>query len=83
MISCGQYDYIEIVCMYRYSIRITLKSGLTIEGIAVDTQNNDAREECIKMQCGHGDDLVKLDEISKIDVCVENPKVKTPILFEE
>ncbi|HFU74774.1 MAG TPA: transcriptional antiterminator, partial [Arcobacter sp.] len=27
MISCHQYDYIEIACMYHYPVALTLKSG--------------------------------------------------------
>lgn len=69
MLSCNQYDYIEIVCMYRYPIKLTMKSGNTIEGVALDTQPN----ERIKMKIGDAETLVNLDEISKLEVQIENP----------
>lgn len=72
MISCNEYDYIEIVCMYRYPIRLALKSGAIIEGTALDTQRNEAREECIKVDVNGTEVLVVLDGIAKLVVCVEN-----------
>lgn len=38
MISCEQHDYIEIVCTFNYPIKLMMKSGQVIEGIALDTQ---------------------------------------------
>ncbi|NRA71008.1 MAG: Rho-binding antiterminator [Gammaproteobacteria bacterium] len=73
MIKCNEYDYIEIVCLYHYQIKLTIKSGGTIEGVALDTQRNDAREECIKLDVKGTEQLVKLDDISTLAVCVANP----------
>lgn len=73
MISCNQHDYIEIVCMYRYPIKLTLKSGDIIQGIAVDTQRNEQRAECIKVDIDGMEQLVVLDEIKILEVVVENP----------
>lgn len=77
MISCSEYDYIEIVCIYRYPVRLTLKSGEIIEAVALDTQRNSSRQECIKV--GREDEdsmLIVLDSIVKMEVCVENPHFK-------
>lgn len=30
MLSCEQYDYIEIACMHRYPVLLTLKTGQEI-----------------------------------------------------
>ncbi len=78
MISCNQYDYIEIVCMYSYPVELTLKSGEVLMGKALDTQFNDDREECIKVEVGAENDqaLVVLDSISSMRVCVDNPHVE-------
>lgn len=43
MISCEQYDYIEIVCLYHYPIELTMKSGERINGVALDTKRNDQK----------------------------------------
>lgn len=76
MISCNQHDYIEIVCMYHYPIKLTLKSGDIIEGIALDTQRNDQRDECIKIAMECVEQLVVLEEIKILEVSVENPHLQ-------
>lgn len=76
MISCSDYDYIEIACSYRYPIRLTLKSGDIVDGIAKDTALNNDREECILVESDNAERLVVLDNILKMEVCVENPHFK-------
>jgi Rho-binding antiterminator len=73
MISCNEYDYVEIVCMYRYPIKITLKTGTVIEGIALDTQYNDERKECIKVDVDDSETLIALAGIAMLEVGIENP----------
>ncbi|ABZ77404.1 transcriptional antiterminator, Rof [Shewanella halifaxensis HAW-EB4] len=92
MISCNQYDYIEIVCLYRYPIALKLKSGETISGIALDTARDSKKRECIKLTYqdspntdaddseddGVNNDLavtqlIILDDIASIHVCIDNP----------
>ena len=76
MISCNQHDYIEIVCMYYYPIKLTLKSGDIIEGVALDTHRNDQRDECIKIDIEGVEKLVVLEEIKMLEVMVENPHLQ-------
>lgn len=76
MISCDQHDYIEIVCIFKYPIKLTLLSGSIIKGIAKDTQLNECREECIKVTLDNLDQLIVLDNISLLEVCIENPHFK-------
>ncbi|MDX2322627.1 MAG: Rho-binding antiterminator [Moritella sp.] len=76
MIKCEQYDYIEIVCMHRYPIKLILKSGIEIEGVGVDTKRNDAREECIEMHIDGTVQLIVLDTILTLAVTVANPHFK-------
>lgn len=73
MISCNEYDYIEIVCLYHYPIKLTMKNGEEISGIAQDTKRNGQRQECIQMTIADKPTLVLLEAISKLQVCVENP----------
>ncbi|MDX2465509.1 MAG: Rho-binding antiterminator [Porticoccus sp.] len=76
MISCEAHDCIEIVCMYRYRVRLTLGSGSELEGVALDTGRNKNREECITISDGDADNLVVLDSITKMEALVENPHFK-------
>ncbi len=73
MISCGNYDYIEVVCLFKYPVELTLTSGETIVGKAMDTAKNSLLEECIKIKAENDDLLVTLDLIAKLKVLVENP----------
>lgn len=73
MVSCNEYDYVEIVCLYHYLIKLTMKVGQVIEGIALDTQYNDQREECIKVNVGGIETIIPLDTISILEVAIDNP----------
>jgi len=73
MISCVQHDHIEIVCTFRYPIKLTMKSGSVIECIALDTKLNENRDECIKVDLKGAESLVVLNDISVLEVCVHNP----------
>jgi len=76
MISCDQHDYIEIACMFRYPIILTLKSGEVIEGTALDTALNEHKDECIKVAVNGSEPLVVLTELSLLEVAVDNPHFK-------
>ena len=76
MISCDQYDYIEIVCTFQYPIKVTMKLGDVVECVALDTARNENKEECIKVNLNGADSLIVLDDISVMEVCVENPHFK-------
>lgn len=73
MISCEHYDTIEIVCMYHYPIKIRLKTGKILEGVAIDTGRNSGREECIKMNIDSVESYIVLDTISTLEVTIKNP----------
>ncbi|MEH6442546.1 MAG: Rho-binding antiterminator [Oceanospirillaceae bacterium] len=81
MISCAQYDYIEIVCMFNYPVKLTLNTGEIIEGVALDTLRNQQREELIKIKTDNRETLVVLDVIVTLQVCIENPHFQE-IIFD-
>ncbi len=74
MMSCDQHDYVEIACLYRYVVKLTLKSGEEVTGIALDTRRNTQRQECIAIH--HIDNLVVLDAVATMEALVENPHFK-------
>lgn len=73
MISCELHDYIEIACMQQLPIRLTLKSGTTLEGSALDTQRNNKGEECIKINSDGHHQLVALDDLATMEALITNP----------
>lgn len=44
---CDQHDYLEIACTYRLHVRLALRSGERVEGLAVDTGYSADRRECL------------------------------------
>lgn len=77
MISCDQHDYIEIVCTFRYPVKLIMKSGVVLEGIALDTQFNNNKEECVLVEIDGYPQLIVLDDLSQLDVLVDNPHFQT------
>ncbi|GAA0836579.1 hypothetical protein GCM10009112_29980 [Marinomonas arenicola] len=73
MITCHEYDYVEIVCLFHYPIRLTMASGGWIEGVALDTARNENRAECIKIQTDNGVQLVVLAALVKLAITIDNP----------
>ncbi len=73
MISCSDYDYFEIVCLYRYPVRLLMLSGDVIEGVARDMKRNTSKAECIELEVESGNKLVELEYISTLEVTIENP----------
>ncbi|MFT5806140.1 MAG: Rho-binding antiterminator [Moritella dasanensis] len=74
--KCEQYYYIEIACMYRYLIQLTLRTGAEIIGTGIDTQRNEGREECIKMDIEGKSELIVLDSILTLELKTDNPHFK-------
>ncbi|MEF1175056.1 Rho-binding antiterminator [Vibrio sinaloensis] len=83
MISCSDYDYIEIVCMFRYPVVLTLKSGAKVQGTAIDTVRNDNKEECVLLETANGSSYVLLDSIVQLEVSVDNPHFKKKVFVNE
>lgn len=73
LISCAQYDAIEIVCMYFYPIKLTFKSGDVLKCKAIDTQRNANGEECMKVRTEGADRLIVLTSLLTLEICIENP----------
>ena len=77
MISCEHHDYIEIACTFRFPIKLTLRSGRTVFGVARDTQFNSDRDECIELENNGQANLVVLEGIAAVEVCIKNPHFQT------
>ncbi len=45
ILACDLHDYIEIACMFRYRVTITLKSGASFLGTAHNTLTNQEKQE--------------------------------------
>ncbi|MBH0058914.1 Rho-binding antiterminator [Pseudoalteromonas sp. SWXJZ94C] len=73
MISCNQYDYIEIACMHHLSIELKLKNGDGVCGVATDTKRNANKDECIVINVNGELQLIVLTTISVLKAREQNP----------
>lgn len=49
-ISCDLHDYLEIACLYKIQVYLTLANGVNHCGIPVTIKINVEREECLQIQ---------------------------------
>ena len=73
MISCHQYDFIEIACMHHLSIELILKNGDVVCGVATGTKRNANRDECIVVNVNSELQLIVLTTISALKALSHNP----------
>ena len=73
MLKCDLHDYIEMVCLYHYPLKLTLDSGVVLTGTALTTRYNQQRQECLVIKHYDNEQLVLLDDITLLEVTVANP----------
>ena len=76
MLKCDMHDYIEIVCLYHYPLKLTLSSGSVLSGTALTTRYNQQRQECLVIKHHDNEQLVLLDDITLLEVTVANPHLQ-------
>tara|TARA_R110002126_G_scaffold75469_24_gene188420 strand:- start:1024 stop:1269 length:246 start_codon:yes stop_codon:yes gene_type:complete len=76
MLSCDLHDYVEIVCLHHYPLKLTLNSGAIVTGTADTTCYNDQRQECLVIEYEAKAQLVALDDIALLEVTVANPHLR-------
>ncbi|MGP9800026.1 Rho-binding antiterminator [Rheinheimera sp. NSM] len=76
MLKCDLHDYIEIVCLYHYPLKLTLSTGAVLSGTAVTTRYNDQRQECLVIRQNDNDEPVLLEDIALLEVTVANPHLQ-------
>ncbi|EGR2437738.1 transcriptional regulator [Vibrio cholerae] len=67
MVSCSQYDYIELACLFHLPVKLTMKSGEVYYGVAADTQRNSQKQECIALRGEEETWLLETDQLSSME----------------
>ncbi|GAB2643818.1 Rho-binding antiterminator [Vibrio panuliri] len=73
MISCSQYDYLEIACLYHFPVKLTLLDGHELSGIACDTGYNALKQECLILEVEGTREYVVTDNLKSLRVTLDNP----------
>jgi len=76
MITCSNYDYIEIACLYKYPVTLILKDSSKINGTARDIIVNSNRQECVVLKKDDQTKTVPLEQIVRMEAGQENPHFK-------
>jgi len=75
MLACHLHDYIELICLHRYTVLLTLNNGQYITGVFHNTGFSDTpiKQEVIygKLKNGHEIEVI-LTDIKSIEVLNEN-----------
>ncbi|TXI17898.1 MAG: transcriptional regulator [Nitrosomonas sp.] len=74
-ISCELHDFVEVVCMYRYQLKLSLKNNQVVEGKAIDIVNSTEGRECLLID-GNPQQQVELTQITKMEVLTPNAKFR-------
>ena len=81
MISCSEYDYIEIACLYQIHIRLVTESAQVFEGKAKTTNYDDQRRECIVIDTLCGDIQIPTETLVSMTALINNPHFRE-IVFQ-
>ncbi|WP_125779954.1 Rho-binding antiterminator [Pseudoalteromonas rubra] len=73
MISCSDYDYFEIVCLFHYPITLSLRNGEELMGVAVDLCRDEQKNECIQLNVDGTVRYQQLTQVAKLTINVRNP----------
>jgi Rho-binding antiterminator len=47
MLDCNLHDYIEVACLYKIEVMLTLKDGNIVKGIPITTNTSKGKEELL------------------------------------
>lgn len=77
-ISCELHDFVEVVCMYGYRLKLFLKDGQIIEGKAIDIINSAEKRECLIID-NDGKQQIELIRLARMEVLTPNAKFREVI----
>lgn len=77
--SCDLHDYLEIACMYRYSVKLTLRDHQTLEGTTLDTMTGADKREYLVIDTGEKQQI-ELGQLKKLQVLTPNAQF-TEVVF--
>ena len=73
MIKCDIYDYIEVACLYKIEVLLTLHSGEEVKGVADTTSINGDKQEFLVIKQGTETQNIELVSIKNMKALTPNP----------
>lgn len=79
-LDCDLHDYVEIACLYRYRLQVTLLDGNIVEAEAVTTRTNPDKQEFLVLDQDSRELNIRLDQIRTIQVLTPSAKFERVVL---
>lgn len=73
MLHCDDHDYLEIACTFRLPVRLVMKNGDRLEGVAMDTGYTPDRQECLLLEADGNRKPVLMAQIKTLIALQDNP----------
>ena len=70
MISCDKHDYVEIACLYKFSVTLKLKNKEQMTGTAITVSYNKDKQECLLLETNEQQEV--LIELTSINIMTAN-----------
>lgn len=71
-LDCGVVDNLELACMHRFELAVTLHDGDMVDGKAKNLASNDHHQECLILETHTGDKSIILAEAKKAEALTPN-----------
>ncbi|MEH6353115.1 Rho-binding antiterminator [Pseudomonas sp. 3JA] len=65
-LNCDLHDYLEIACLYGYTLDIELIDGQRLTARAITTRTASTREEFLDVETAEGRQEIRLDQLLAI-----------------
>ncbi|MCL2915562.1 Rho-binding antiterminator [Shewanella corallii] len=73
MINCEVHDVLELACIYRIEVQLTLSDGTSISGIASTTRTGQNKHEYLVIEHTDGPVEVDMESIKMMRALTRNP----------
>ncbi|RXJ74243.1 transcriptional regulator [Veronia nyctiphanis] len=73
MINCDVHDIVEVACVYKIKVELSLSGGKQIIGVATDTKVTDEKREYMVINSGKQLVDIEMDSINKMKAVEVNP----------
>ena len=67
-IDCELHDHLEVACLYRYRMRVTLISGEIVRGRAATTVTQPDKTEMLVLHTQEGKQRIAMHDILSIEI---------------
>jgi Rho-binding antiterminator len=82
-LNCGLYDYLEIACLYGYTLDIELINGERITARAITTRTSPTKEEFLEVETADGHREIRLDQLLAITPQESNARFGRIVLLSD